>query len=126
MSQDIDSGYKTFIAGGAIGLYDRVKISAAKTVAQAGLAERDIGVAYNEAFAAGELVRVKLASAPGTTKCRVSEALAVGAVLYTESTGEVQDTAQATAYMFGIALEAATAADDIIEAVRLTSYTAVP
>jgi hypothetical protein len=50
---------------------------------------------------------------------RASEALAVAATLYTESDGEVQDTAQATSFPFAIALEAATADGDIIECALL-------
>ena len=45
----------------------------------------------------------------------VSEALAAGATVYTEASGKVQDTAQATAFQVGTALEAATADGDVIE-----------
>ena len=115
MSQYDDSGYKAFKAAGAITIYDRVKLSAADTVDVAGLAEKEIGTAQNAAFAAGDLVNVKLRTAPGTHKMRCKEALAVGATVYTEAAGEIQDTAQPTAYIIGIALEAATAEDDIVE-----------
>ena len=43
------------------------------------------------------------------------EALAIGATLYTEAGGKVQDTAETTAFQVGTALEAATAENDIIE-----------
>ena len=43
------------------------------------------------------------------------EALAAGALVYSETDGKVQDTAQATSYLVGIALEAATADGDVIE-----------
>ena len=66
-------------------------------------------------LAAGQVVSVKLRSAAGTHKVRVSEALAAGATIYSEADGEVQDTAQATSFMEGTALEAATADNDIVE-----------
>jgi hypothetical protein len=65
MSQFDDSGYKTFIAAGAISKYSRVKISAAETVDVAGITDREIGTATNQAFAAGDRVTVKLRSAAG-------------------------------------------------------------
>lgn len=115
MSQRDDTGFKTYVANGAISLYDRVKIESAGTVAVAGLAERCIGTAYNSAVASGAPVAVKLWTAPGTHKVRVKEACTRGALLYTEAAGEVQDTDQATAFVLGTALETATAEDDIIE-----------
>jgi hypothetical protein len=36
-------------------------------------------------------------------------------LVYSETDGKVQDTAQATSYLVGIALEAATADNDVIE-----------
>lgn len=116
MSQREDSGFKTFEADAAITIYDRVKFESDGKITTAGLAERDIGTAQQAAFAAGDKITVKLNTAAGTHKVRVSEAVAAGAILYTESTGEVQDTDQATAFVWGVALEAATAADDVIEA----------
>ncbi len=115
MSQFDDSGVRTFNAAGAISKHARVKISAADTVDTAGLAEKEIGTALNAAFAAGDRVAVKLRSAPGTHKMIAIEALAVGATLYTEASGKVQDTAATTSFQVGTALEAATADGDIIE-----------
>jgi hypothetical protein len=80
-----------------------------------GLTDKDIGTACEEAFAAGDIIAVRLRTASGTHKMIASEALAAGATVYTESDGEVQDTAQATAFQIGTALEAATADGDIIE-----------
>lgn len=115
MSQFVDGNYKTFEADAAIALYQRVKLDSDGKVTVAGLADLDIGTAVKPAFAAGDLVTVKLRTASGTHKMIVSEAVAAGALLYTESDGEVQDTAQATAYPIGTALEAATADQDVIE-----------
>lgn len=115
MAQYNDDGYLSMIGAGAIPIYARVVVSAAGTVDVAGLTDRGIGVAMNECVAAGDDVRVKLFTAPGTFPGIASEALAVAALLYSESDGEVQDTAQATAYPIGTALTAATADQDIIE-----------
>ena len=58
MSQTVEVGTKAFIADGAIPQHARVKVgSAAGYVDVAGLAERDIGTALNEAFAAGDIVQ---------------------------------------------------------------------
>jgi hypothetical protein len=116
MATQEDSGFKSFIATAAIPKYARViQSTTAGSVTAAGLAEIDIGTAQNAAHAAGDPVTVKLRTAPGTHKGIASEAFAVGALLYTESDGEIQDTAQATAYVIGHALEAATADQDIVE-----------
>lgn len=116
MSQRNDSGYITLEADAAIELYSRVVIEADGKIVKAGLAVKSIGTLQTvPALAAGDKVPVKLRSAAGTHKVRVSEAVAAGALLYSEADGEVQDTAQATAFIEGTALEAATAADDIIE-----------
>ena len=120
MSQQVEGPTKSGTADGAVRIYDRVKVSGADadtgelTFAVAGLAERGVGVAQNVA-ADGAALTVRLWSAQGTHKVRASEALAVGADVYTESDGEVQDTAQATAYKIGTALEAATGDGHIIE-----------
>jgi hypothetical protein len=120
MSQQYDSGTKTFVADAAIAQFARVVFESDGRVVTAGLAEVGIGVAQTPAFAAGDAISVKLYNSGGTFKMRASEALAVGATLYTESDGEVQDTAQATAVPFAQALEAATADGDIIECALLT------
>lgn len=109
------NGFKTFSASAAISQFARVKLASDGTVAAAGLAEKEIGTAQVAAFAAGDLVAVKLTSAPGTHKMIAKEAIAVGARLYTEAGGKVQDTAEATAFQVGTAFTAAGAENDIIE-----------
>lgn len=116
MSQRDDSGFKTFEADEAIELYSRVVLESDGKIVKAGLAVKSIGTLQTvAALAAGDKVPVKLRSAAGTHKVRVSEACDAGALLYSEADGEVQDTAQATAFIEGTALEAATAEDDVIE-----------
>ena len=115
MAEFNDSGCKTFEADEAIPLYARVKLDPDGKVTKAGLADKDIGTATREAFAAGDKIAIKLRTAAGTHKMIASEAVAAGATLYTESDGEVQDTAQATAFQIGTALNATTADQDIVE-----------
>ncbi len=115
MSQFNDDGYKTFECDEAIAQYARVKLDSDGKITTAGLTDKGIGVLRDESFAAGEKKAVKLNSAPGTMKMIASEAIAAGAEVYSEASGKVQDTAQATAYLVGVALEAATADGDVIE-----------
>ena len=115
MSQFVDGNTKTYECDEAIPIYSRVKLDADGKVTIAGLADKDIGTACRETFAAGEDCTVRLRSAAGTHKMLASEALAIGATVYTEASGKVQDTAQATSFILGTALEAATADGDVIE-----------
>lgn len=115
MSQFNATGCKAFEADAAIGQYERVKLDSDGKITQAGLADRCIGVATREAFAAGDVIDVALYSKPGTMKMIAVEALAAGAVVYSEAAGKVQDTAAVTSYPIGVAMEAATADGDIIE-----------
>lgn len=115
MSQYTDHNCKTFVADEAIAVHLRVKLDADGRVTIAGLAEKEIGTAITPAAAAGDVLTVRLRSASGTHKMIAVEALAIGATVYTEAAGKVQDTAQATSFQVGTALEAATADGDVIE-----------
>ena len=112
------TGHKSFTTSAAVAQWARVKLEAGGTVVTAGLAEKEIGVATREAFASGDIIDVQMVSAPGTVKMIAIEALAVAAPVYTETSGKVQDTAQATSYLVGIALNAAAADGDIVEVLR--------
>lgn len=115
MSQCVETNVKAFEADEAIPQFARVKLDSDGKVTVAGLTDKEIGTAIDPAFAAGDIIGVKLRSAAGTHKMIAVEALNAGATLYTEAAGKVQDTAQATAFQLGTALEAATADGDIIE-----------
>ena len=125
MSQYVDTGTRTYIADAAIVQFARVVFENDGRVVTAGLTQVGVGIAMTAAFAAGDAIEVKMWNSAGTFKMRASEALAIAATLYTESDGEVQDTAQATAFPFAIALEAATADGDIIECALLPYVGAV-
>jgi hypothetical protein len=115
MSQYVDGQSKTFRASAAIPQYSRVTLASTGLVSVAGLAVKEIGTAMTPAFAAGDLVTVRLRTANGTHKMIAIEAFDVGATLYTETAGKVQDTAASTSFQVGTALEAATADGDIVE-----------
>jgi len=117
MSQFVDGNHKTFIADEAIAVHLRVKLDTDGRVTIAGLTDKDIGTAVTPAFAAGDPITVRLRSAAGTHKMVAIEACAIGALLYTEAAGKVQDTAAQTSFQIGHALEAATNDGDIIEVV---------
>jgi predicted RecA/RadA family phage recombinase len=126
MSQYDDSGVKTFLAAGAISKGARVKISAAETIDNAGLAEKEIGTALQAAFAAGDRVAVKLRTAAGTHKMIAAAAIAVGATVFTAASGKVSVSAS-TAFQVGSAVEAAGANNDVIEVLyNAHGDTAVP
>lgn len=118
MSQQNETPFLTFAASGAIKQFQRVVIGAGRTVSVAGLTEVGDGVATRDA-ADGELVTIRHFSAGGSFQFIASEAFDGGSILYTESDGEVQDTAQATSLPFAKAVDAATADGDIVECVLL-------
>jgi len=103
------------IAGGTIKQYAAVKLVAGVAVATGGVASEDntyVGHAQQAAVSGG-VVAVTLAGT-GTVKCIATGAFAKGAVVYTMADGEVDDVTTSLTVV-GVALEAATAADDIIE-----------
>lgn len=115
MSQYVDTNTRTFTASAAITQYSLVTFANTGKVAATGLAERPIGVAMRAALADGDEIPVKLLNGSGSFKGIAKEALALAATLYTEAGGKLQDTAEATSLPVGIALEAATAENDVIE-----------
>lgn len=115
MSQYVDTNERTFTASAAIPQFALVTLANTGKIAATGLAERPIGIATRAAFADGDRIAVKLLNGSGTFKGIAKEAMAIAATLYTEVGGKVQDTAESTSLPIGIALEAATNENDIIE-----------
>jgi hypothetical protein len=113
MSQFIDGSLKSFTAGAAIGKHILVKLSSGK-LAVAGSTEEPIGSLENESFADGDERAVRLRSCAGTMLCVAAGAIAEGAVVYCKANGKVDDVVD-TDKRVGIALEAVTAANDLIE-----------
>lgn len=119
MSQQFDTGCVPMTADAAISKYARVIFESDGKCVTAGIAEIGDGIAQDAAFATGDVISVKLWNSSGTFKMIAVEASAIGATLYTEAAGKVQDTAASTSFKFAKALEAATADGDIIECVLL-------
>lgn len=115
MSQQNDSGYKTFTTSAAVGKFRRVVLASDGTVSEAvvGATSTDfIGVAQDNA-ASGDPVVVKLKSAPGTFKIEAAGAVVAAAAIYAASTGRIDDAVSGA--VIGQAIEAAGAAGDYIE-----------
>lgn len=119
MSQFNDTGYGSVLLTEAVGQYLRTDASGTLC----GITERGIGYA-RVAGAIGDTIGVALHSKQGTVKVIASEAIAKDAIVYTAAGGEVGASAS-TAYPLGIALEAATADQDVIEIMPLVGETAV-
>jgi len=105
-----------YIAGGTITQYAAVKIDATLgLIVTSGVASEDntfVGVAQ-QAAVSGAVVPVTLYGT-GTLKCKATAAIAKYAKVYTMADGDVDDVATSLTVV-GVAMEAATAADDIIE-----------
>lgn len=124
MSQFNDSGLKAFEASAAIAQYARVTVAADGTIAQSAANEKGIGVARVAAFAAGEVITVKLWSKSGTMKMLAGGAIASGAAVNGIADGKIDDSGAVGSYDVGIALEAATADGDVIEVLAVPEGTA--
>jgi hypothetical protein len=109
----------TFTSSGDLsaGRYKFVKISAAQTVALTGAGERAIGVLTNAPDAAGKPASVRIL---GTVEVMCGAAVAAGNLLKSDANGKAINASVANDDFFGIALEAATADGDIIEALLVT------
>lgn len=118
MAQYVEGPKRAFPAGGPIAQWARVKLSGGQLVVcvAADGPGVELGVIETQAFAAGEMHAVRLVTAQGTTKMIAAGAIAVGAEVYGDASGEVGTTN--TNPLRGIALSAATGAGSIIEVLR--------
>lgn len=111
MSQYVETPTRQFAAGAARDQFLRVYLSSG-TLTTAGSGNPSIGTQEVESFAATDPVRVRLRTAQGTRKCVASEAITAGASVYAAASGKVASTGTV---IEGIAMEAATANNDVIE-----------
>lgn len=112
-----NEGIRSFTASGAVTAHSRVKITGSSStdpiqVELAGAGEQHAGVC-EYAAADGATVAVRMINYPGTVEVIAADTFSVGATLYGAASGKVSDTSSGSA--IGIALEAATAANDIVE-----------
>jgi hypothetical protein len=99
----------------------RVKLDSAGRVTVAVLADRAIGYIDENGATAGQLCGIRVASYPAMTYVRAHSALAVGALLYSQAAGRVDDTDAGSAHVVGFALDAASAQDNVIRMIRVDS-----
>lgn len=119
MSQFVDGPNKSFKTSAAIAKYARVKLASDGTISTAVLADVEIGIAQQDAFASGDIVTVRLRNASGTQKAIALAAIVAGANVYSAAAGKVSVSASG-AFNLGKAMEAATASGDIIEIMYAT------
>lgn len=113
-SETMGSGVKTFEAAGTIRKNRRVVISTAGTVTEALVgASGDFQAVALDNAVSGEHVACRLKNDRGTFKLSTAGAVTAMAVIYGAAAGQVDDASSGTA--IGVALEAATAANDEIE-----------
>ena len=116
------NGKMTFVAGAAIAAGEFVKLSSGKVVKCAAATDIAIGVALDSASADGEQIPVQLLTGGDTVLVKAGGAVAQGGTLTCLGT----TVATAGTLQYGIALEAASASGDIIEAmVGLPAVTAI-
>ena len=112
MATQIEGANRTFRAGAAIPQFARVKLSSEK-LAACDATDQEIGFLVEEAFADLDPRAVRLSHSEGTFKAIAAGAISVGAVVYGAADGEVNDVPNG--YPLGIALEAASGDQSIIE-----------
>lgn len=114
MSQFVETPTRAFTAGAALALFLRVKLTAGK-LAAAGSTDHELGTMEKPSFADLDVVAVRLRTAQGTCKMVASEAITAGNAVYAAASGKI---AASGTVLIGIALEAATANNDVIEVLR--------
>jgi hypothetical protein len=111
-----DTGHMTKVTAAAIAQGLRVKITTSNTWDIAAATDLGVGIAEFAAASGGELT-VKLWNAPGTFLVKCNAAVTAGAALFAIAGGLFDDAGGSTAIVPGlVALEAATAQNDLIEA----------
>lgn len=113
MSQFNDSGLKSFTTAEAITQYARVKINSSGLLLEADADDKGIGTAQIAA-ASGEVCTVRLWTKQGTHKMVAAGGFSLNDVVYAADEGLIDD-ALTGGVAVGRALEAATAANDVVE-----------
>jgi len=118
MSQFVESPTRADTAAGAVGQFLRVKNPGA--IATAGALEQSVGTMDRTCVAAGPCT-IRLKTAEGTRKMVAAAAISAGAYVYGAASGKVSSVANPN--IEGIALEAATADNDVIEVLTVNAPT---
>ena len=112
MSQQVDTGTRTFTAAGTIKRFATVQFGSGGTITEADATTGHVGTA-SEAAESGDVISCFLTSKQGTIKCIAHGAITKGATLEAAAAGRV--TTHALGTLVGRTLEAATTQGDIIE-----------
>lgn len=112
------NGNKTYTAGGAIAKGDVLKFDSGKVVKTTGVTDAAIGVALDAANE-GDIVPVAiLGNFTGTVQIKAAGAIGAGAQVAANATA----TSGASDVIIGRALEAAAAANDMIEVAHCVGH----
>lgn len=120
MSQLTDGNIRAFTAGEALNAFCRVKLDTDGTIIYADADHDAIGIT-EAAIADAAVGPVRLSTASGTVKIRCAGALSIGDTVYGAADGEIDDATDGV--LVGVAIEAATAAHDVIEVVPAVAGT---
>ena len=114
MTQQVDTGARTFTAAGTIKRFATVQFGSGGTITEADATSGFVGVA-SEAAQSGDVISVWLTSKQGTSKMLAHAAITKGATLEAAAAGRVATHSSGT--LIGRTLDTATAQGDIIEVV---------
>jgi len=114
MSQQVDTGTRTFTAAGTIKRFATVQFGSGGTITEADATSGFVGVA-TEAAESGDVIACWLTTKQGTIKMLAHAAITRGTTLEAAAAGRVATMSSGT--LIGRTLEAATAQGDIIEVV---------
>lgn len=116
-----DGPVLTLPTDSTLGQYLRVSVGTDGYLNVAGATDKDVGTTILPVLTSGVPASVRHRLTPGTCKFTVSEAVEVGDILYSAASGKVSDTDNTGSggEIVGIAIEAATADGQIIEAIRI-------
>lgn len=119
MSQYNDTGYGTIVLSATVAQYLRVTAAGGVAAANA----QDVGTA-RERGVSGDTVGLVYANKQGTVKMVASKAITAGTKVYGAAGGKVSDVHATGSFLRGIAMEAATADNDVIEVQQIVGDTA--
>ena len=112
MSQFVEGPCKSMQANATLGQFLRVAMLSTGKVALAAAGQMGVGTTENPATAADQFIAVRLNTAEGSRKVVANGAITRGALVYCAASGKVGSSGTVA---YGVALEAATADNDIIE-----------
>lgn len=119
-----NTGYRSFVASVALIKGNRVMLDSGTGANNVTLADnsnyKTIGVVESD-VQAGDIVGVKLLTAPGTFEVIAHSAIAAGALVYAAANGLVDDAATTGQIPLFQAIQSASADGDIFEVARISN-----